>query len=136
MFIHRRKLGYWVAMEFHGVTEHMGEHFRHYIDGTQGGMRSPELAFRGPGGAGQFRELMFYGCFVAFQPAAFASPQYRAFFAHMDSMGGTFRYRWDEQYFYTMFAALSMNASAEVEYMDYVNVTHQGISEPWPIPPL
>ncbi len=151
MATHKKKLGYWVAMEHPGpgqevpgVTEMMGHHFMEYLDGSGTTLQSPELAFHTLGGQADetfgsnetlvFRNLMAYGCFVAWEPAAFATQQHKEMFDYMDSTGGFFKYRWDEQFFYFMYAAISMDSSKDVEFMDYVSVRHPPESDARPIP--
>jgi hypothetical protein len=121
----KKKIGYYVSICMHGMTEQMPERFNAFLQEKHLELKQPNLAFKG----GRFRHLLFYGFFVAVQTSFFRSALHREFFEFMDVPGGFFKYRWDEQYFYVLFAGLDASAD-EIEFMDYVSVVHQGSKSP------
>lgn len=124
--------GFWIAYsDLPDVTEKLEETIRKYtVDKT---LTIPSLIF--DPATSQYRRTNFYGCFIAARPSLFLSPEYKHFFEYIDASGGIFKYRWDEQKMFAIFAAMYLKPG-DIHWMKYAKLEHQTWKTPMTIDQL
>jgi len=123
MHARRTRFAFWVSYaDTSDVTDNLYETFQSYLQVTGLSMKQPDLIVDSQG---QYKRTTFYGCFLAAETEFFRRPEYHRLFAYFDQRFGWFLHRWDEQKIYAFYVALYLDAT-EVEFMNYVNVEHQG----------
>jgi hypothetical protein len=125
--MHKRgaKMGFWISYsDIDDVTDGLWSAFVGFVKARGLSLKQPGLLMDP---TGRYRNTNLYGCFVGARTAAFRTDEYAELFRHFDQLGGFFRHRWDEQKIFAFYVALYA-VPDEVEFFDYVSVTHQGFT--------
>lgn len=125
-----KQFGYWIE-DCYGVHGRSVFHtfeaaLTAYLEGYNKTLKQREIVYDGDS---RFREAFFYGCFILARTALMRSVEYRTFFRYLDQYSGFLKYRWDEQGTFLHFVATHLH-SHQVEWIDYVPVSHQVFSKP------
>ena len=123
MAVSKKRFAFWIRYsDMDDVTDHLWDRFNQYVVQKQLKIKQPSLLLDFNG---NYKNTNFYGCAIGASPSLFGTPQYRELFEWFDVTGGWFKYRWDEQKILAFYVALYLDPT-EVEYLDYIFVTHQG----------
>jgi hypothetical protein len=128
-----KDIGYWMAYsDIDDVTKNLWNTFAEFLQEKHLQLKIPSLLLDQQN---RYQNTNFYGCFIGFRVSTFSSERYTEIFRFLDAKNGFMKYRWDEQKVLAFFVALYFSPE-QIEFFDYVRVTHQVFNKALPYNPL
>ncbi len=113
MALHNRKIGYWLAHANPANNTAEEATLSAYAASQGASLKSPKLMYDE---GNQWQGAYINASFLAVETKAFRTPEYRDFFKYMAFVR--------EEQLYAMYAALALNSTEDLEFINYVSVTH------------